>query len=893
MAHVYAEKEQKTIEAIHQIVITCSKQYCEQGVLTCTAQSVKEQLYISRSLASLYLNHLTKEGKIIKIISRPVYFLDRQTIETGLSMRFSKTVFEDVDEFSALLRDQNGKKNDFLKLIGHSTSLKYCVHQCVMAINYPPNGLPLLLCGQKGSGRQLMARCMYEYALSNHIIDANASFFSISCQKGEHSKKMIQDSLKEQEGFVYISEIECLKKEDQSALIAILHHCQIEARKDKASCRFVLSTTHPLESIDKELLDVIPVQVQIPDLESRFLSDKRDLLLHFLKKEEQQLQCRLYLNPLSFGALLKYHYEENIDQLKSVVRWTCANAAADRNDSGIVTIKPLDLPASIVRTLSVKNMMEEKEAGVYFPLAHFYEERTEAKANAYAQALFDDYAAYVRGAMRFDEFLYRASNETNSYFDYHIYKIRYQSEELKTLETMVSHIVRQIAETYQIYLSANFSIVLSRILYMLMMSDQSAESRQDKERAKEIYTLFDRRLEKEMMIAKELRQTIKSLLDLSIDDVNMLFICIYISFYNKKIDTSRITGVILSHGYSTASSITDAVNRMLGKHVFEAIDMPLDTSVESIVSPLRKFVQQKSAQQVLLLVDMGSLEDIGSSLSEIANLNIGVLNNISTKVALSAGMKILQNQDLRTILKEVCEESQISYQLIKSNRKRKAIVFSAENGIEATKRVIDLFVKSLPDKMDLDFLYFAYEDLDHSAQCEVLLQEHEVLLLIGSLNPMLEGIPFIALEDIIANENISLVNSILSEYLDSAGIKQFNKNLVKNFALLNIIGYLTILNPEKLLNAVESSIYKLQQHLQLTFSNRLIIGLNMHISCLIERLVTNTEKEKEKVEQTAKFMAFVQVFQESFDELQQLYKVVIPDHEIGYVYRYIQEELTI
>ena len=74
MAHVYAEKEQKTIEAIHQIVITCSKQYCEQGVLTCTAQSVKEQLYISRSLASFYLNHLTKEGKIIKIISRPVYF---------------------------------------------------------------------------------------------------------------------------------------------------------------------------------------------------------------------------------------------------------------------------------------------------------------------------------------------------------------------------------------------------------------------------------------------------------------------------------------------------------------------------------------------------------------------------------------------------------------------------------------------------------------------------------------------------------------------------------------------------------------------------------------------------------------------------------------------------
>ena len=123
---------------------------------------------------------------------------------------------------------------------------------------------------------------------------------------------------------------------------------------------------------------------------------------------------------------------------------------------------------------------------------------------------------------------------------------------------------------------------------------------------------------------------------------------------------------------------------------------PLDTPVESIVETLRKFVLHKRlSNNILLLVDIGSLEDIGNSLSEISNLNIGVLNNISTKVALSAAMKIIQNKDLIVILDELCQDTLISYKIIKNKVKRNAILFSTENGIEPTKRVIDLFMKDV------------------------------------------------------------------------------------------------------------------------------------------------------------------------------------------------------
>lgn len=41
-----------------------------------------------------------------------------------------------------------------------------------------------------------------------------------------------------------------------------------------------------------------------------------------------------------------------------------------------------------------------------------------------------------------------------------------------------------------------------------------------------------------------------------------------------------------------------------------------------------------------------------------------------------------------------------------------------------------------------------------------------------------------------------------------------------------------------------------------------------------------------------KLVDFIHMFKVSFDELQLLYKVEIPENEILYVYRYIQEEFS-
>ena len=39
---------------------------------------------------------------------------------------------------------------------------------------------------------------------------------------------------------------------------------------------------------------------------------------------------------------------------------------------------------------------------------------------------------------------------------------------------------------------------------------------------------------------------------------------------NSREDNEEILGIIISHGYATATSIADATNKMIGKYVFES-----------------------------------------------------------------------------------------------------------------------------------------------------------------------------------------------------------------------------------------------------------------------------------------------------------------------------------
>lgn len=102
-------------------------------------------------------------------------------------------------------------------------------------------------------------------------------------------------------------------------------------------------------------------------------------------------------------------------------------------------------------------------------------------------------------------------------------------------------------------------------------------------------------------------------------------------------------------------------------------------AVQEISGKLNDFIEENPhLKNIILLVDMGSLEGIGEVIAD--SVNVGVINNISTSLALNIGMKIQQHYELENLLETACAENQCNYKVLSEAKKEKAIVFTNEIG---------------------------------------------------------------------------------------------------------------------------------------------------------------------------------------------------------------------
>ncbi len=69
----------------------------------------------------------------------------------------------------------------------------------------------------------------------------------------------------------------------------------------------------------------------------------------------------------------------------------------------------------------------------------------------------------------------------------------------------------------------------------------------------------------------------------------------------------------------------------------------------------------------------------------LANVNIGIINNISTALAVDIGLGICGNMDMEEILKRASENNICTYRIINNVRKEDAIIFSGEK-LGSTRR---------------------------------------------------------------------------------------------------------------------------------------------------------------------------------------------------------------
>lgn len=886
-----------------------------------TASWISEQFSLSRNMVSQYLNELVSDGLLIKTNTRPVYFYDRHVLEDKHDCVLEKAVYDSIEDLEKTITTR--KEEDFEKLIGYRNSLRHAVEQCKASMSYPPNGLPILIHGPTGTGKSFMAQLMYEYGKHQGIISEKANFVTVNCSEYANNPELLTANLFGSKkgsytgadsdnagllqvadgGVLFLDEVHCLKPECQEKLFLFMDKGIYHMLGDNetwltSKTHLIFATTEvPEDALLKTMLRRIPLIISIPALDERPLSEKKLLIMHILREEEKRIQKCIYISNQVYQALINASYSGNVGSVKNHIKAACANAFLnDEDHETSLNIHIYNLPDDILQQspiISTKlvdqfdmQMMDigECEVGNYEnnSLIKMYE------------SLLKNYHKLRDTGGDFHQFLEESMHLLANYNDHVMYDMKnINNPSLDFTRKIVDKIFSIVINRYGIKINNSNILSYAKYLYEYTKSSSQICNWTDvhEEEINELISYLSSRLSREYYIAKEIIENVKLNLDIVLDNMAKMTLILNLKGYNREISLGNTICVILCHGYSTASSIADAANKLLGQYIFDGIDMQLDVSSDKITEQLNDFLKMKDRfDELVLLVDMGSLEDIYKGISRMLDCNIAIINNVSTKLALEVGSAIRKGKDIQEIMKDAASQNVCSYQYINNRKKKDAILSVCATGLGSAKKITELLLSSLPQDTPVEIVAYDYQSLVDNGINDAIFNRYQIQTIVGTMNPGIEEIPFIAVEEIILNNNIDVLYKVFSKYLDRDGIVQFSGNILKNFTLSNIVNHLTILNANKVLEDVEEVVVRMEKGLHLELSATQKVGLYMHLSCLIERLMMRSEVQAfEDIDTFCQnHENFIRVVKESFSVVESQYSVEIPVTEVAYIFNYIQ-----
>lgn len=862
-----------------------------------TARAMSNEMHISRSLASQYLNELVKEKVVMKINSRPVYFLHRKKMEELYKTTFQDDDFYDLEEVKQYVMNHSLGEGNYSHIIGFDKSLKTIIKQLRESFEYPPHGLPVILSGEKGTGKRTLCSAVYENAARVGTIHEETKFIKL-----EFSPTNSQDLLKKVFGksgiietYQYIvfmiANAQYMSQEFQEHLCQLIEMDKLKTvnkrkYKNKNIRYMFLCDIHPHQCIGERLLKNIPLILEIPKLQEKSQEEKEELIIHFIQKEGLKMNKTIHISSAVLRALVNGDYENNLLGMQSTIQIMCASALRECAGKKEVTIHTYDLPEHLLRTMPI--VTDENV---------IYINTTTYKKSEQIDFILDYFDRIMKPLQHYQD-LETALNESQHNFDllgdYLSYKQRIPPERIKGTEISLSNILDVVLKKRYINLPSGFCCTLAKLIYVSDMYSSSIQNYHQEHHSMldDIISHMKTDLMYETMIVEDMTRLVNANLEMQMTDILFIIMVIYIHHYNSQVSKRNIFGMIICHGYSTATSIAEAVNSLLGNYIFDSVDMPLDVTVDEIKEVVvERLNRMHQHVDVIVMVDMGSLEQLGNSLSTAINCSVGVINNVSTRLALNVGNCIINDYDIQTILEKVSASSIAAYTIV-DRQKNDSILFVSESGIHMAQRMRELFESSFPKQIPIDLEVCDYNQLVASGQHHELFLNNNVLFMTGTANPHIEGQVFIALEDIVSGNNIDVMTSRLSQYLQPQQLDQLLSDLRKNFTLQNVVGYLTILNPKVLLDNVTLAIDNLQEHLNQHFSGKTLIGIYIHVCCLIERLVTKTAiTDYIDLEGFQKNnQAFIQCVHEAFMNLSKRYNIEIPTSEIAYLHEFIMAD---
>lgn len=830
-----------------------------------TTSQLAEKLNLSRSVVSHYLNELLLEKKVVKQDGRPVLW----SVQAAASKKAS------------------ARLTDFVGVHG---SLKKTIEQVKAAVVYPPNGLNILITGHSGVGKSYLASKIGECAKKEGIIAKDAPYIVLNCADYANNPELVssmlfgyvkgaytgadeeKDGLLQQadHGYLFLDEVHRLSSENQEKLFSFIDSGQFFKMGDnstphKAQVRLIMATTEdPEKVLLTTFLRRIPIRIKLPDYAKRPLDERLDILHLLFYREAKTMQRKLEIEPNLLAALLQVDNPGNIGYLKNAIRVACASAYREQVEQETIVLKLGHLPIPL-RT-NTEN---------YGSLMIDYQVLPKLKATSQLDSKFDQIKADLQALT--EDF------SSSSMKQVKLDLLSLDQQEAKQELNDNLHSLHQ--KLYQKIIEEKFGLsqahYLEEVLYLFYASNFAIADDQ----LEQLQPLVSRKLPRTYHVASTFYQ---ELVKKDQRDYRILMLVLTLLLSDHVDENIKLRALMVAHGKGSATSIQSVVNTLCGNYIFDAIDMPIDAGVDKIIAEANKLIDSfNTTNGFVLMVDMGSLSQLYSTIKDHLDGDLLVVNNITTLTALDIALKMQANTDFKNIA-EKADNYRINVQYYEGFSQSPNILVSCISGIGISEKVKEIIQPILPNKIKV--IPLDYATLKEKIRSQEWNYFSNTLFVLTTMD-ISDEVSFrhLNLYDLLDASGEKQLRKWLGVYLSEDQINYFFQKLLQFFSKEGISERLAFLNPDVILNEVEAINSKYENFYHLKLDGKVKLNLYMHIALMIERLMLQRTADI-KVEVSGKQEEqFFMITHSIFQPIEMKYNIKLSDYEISLLYELFKQ----
>ncbi len=730
---------------------------------------------------------------------------------------------------------QQDDLSSFKEIIGYNGSLSMQINQAKAAILYPPHGLHTLILGPSGVGKSQLAEAMHKYAMESNSFAKDSPFIVFNCADYADNPQLLMAQLfgynkgsftgadtskaglveKADGGILFLDEVHRLPSEGQEILFSLLDNGKFrrlgetESTRDSRIMLIAATTETPESSLLLTFRRRIPMVIELTPINERPFSERYQIIENFFTEESFRIKRPIKIDLDALRALMLYDCPGNIGQIRSDIQVACARGLLNTLDSKgeNININLSNLPTHIrMGILTVNKRDPEIEKYVDKDMMVYPDRRANPFPKGDRYMLPNQIYQFIED--RFNELKNQGFSKNDIYeivgsqveTKLKKFVIDAKSSTLvskKDLKEIVGGKILYAVEDALEIAKQNYKYIRPNFLYSLAIHISAAYDRI--KCGKSIINPQLNNVKKEYLnefkIARQMVERINKDLGIELTDDEVGFIAMYLRIFSTSEDNSkkRVTVIVLTHGH-VAKGMAEVANKLLGVNIAHGIEMDLDERPEDALLRTVELVKElDEGKGCVILIDMGSLITFGEIITKRTGIPTRTIGRVDTVMVLEAVRRaIVPDTTIDDVVNALdssksyvghVEGAKDSYKL------PKAIVTICITG-EGTALKIKKYIEDKIHGIENNFKIIpigVFNEHEIDEQIINIKKRNIIAAFVGTIDPQVDGIPFIPVEEIMSGEGLDKLGKLIG--MDIEAKTQLEKVITEDLILNDLDVY--------------------------------------------------------------------------------------------------------